>query len=281
MSSSRVLAALASASLALSGALVPSATTAVTSATFTFDYLTDPGDIADGSDFDVTGVAPIDDTATMCDAVVMVMVDGTGTPTDVDSFCLAIATGMGGSDGDYGSFGTGYLPVVGPVTYALYDLTADDLAALTGFGDSDQEYFDYVVANCTLLAQDFQPVQALASGTPFSFSGGFGAGSAQCYSAKDLKSPKFVPVEDLALADEFGASTVQVKKPAYVCSQAGVDGAPAPATDAHTCCYKMKGTKLSPAAEVQTEDQFGILQQRMQTPKLFCTACTTAPIPAP
>jgi hypothetical protein len=277
MSASRFLAALLSASLAL----VSSSAHSVTSATFTFDFLTDPGDIADGTDYDVTGVGPIDDTATLCDAVVMVMVDGTGTPVDVDSFCLSTTTGLGGSDGDWGSFGTGYLPVVGPITHALYDLTAGDLAALTGFGDSDQEYFDYVIANCTLLAQDFLPVQALASGPPFSFSGGFGAGSAQCYSAKDLKSPKFVPVEDLPLADEFGTSTVQVKKPSYVCSQAGVDGAPAPTTDAHTCCYKMKGTKLSPAAEVQTEDQFGMIRQRVQTPKLFCTACTSGGIPAP
>jgi hypothetical protein len=127
---------------------------AVDSATFVFDSTTDPGDVADGPDYNVTGVAPIDD-GSGCDAVVMVMVDPTGTPTDVDSFCLALATGLGGSDGDYGSFETSYVPVSSPITYALFDLTAADLAALSGFGDSDQEYFDYVVANATCLTEQF------------------------------------------------------------------------------------------------------------------------------
>jgi hypothetical protein len=198
---------------------------------------------------------------------------------DVDSFCLDLVMGQGGSDGDYGSFGTGAVPAAGPVTYALYDLTAADLTALTGLGDADQGYFDYVIANCTLLAEATQPVQGLVSGTPFSFA--LSGASYQCYQGKDLKSPKFAPVDDVALADAFGASAVDVKKPSLVCAPAGVGGDPAPTGVPNVCCYKMKGTKLSPAAEVQTEDQFGILQQRMQTPKLFCTACTTAPIPAP
>ena len=269
---------LAAALLALT-ALVPSVASAVTSATFTFDFTTDPGDVGDGPDYDVTGVGPIDDTGTSCDAVAMVMVDATGTPTDVDSFCLSLLDGTGGSDGDYGSFGTLYVPVEGPATYALYDLTADDLAALTGFADSDQEYFDYVTANSTLLGEGTVPVQGLVSGTPFSFA--LSGASYQCYQGKDLKSPKFVPVDDVAVADAFGSSAVDVKKPSMVCSPAGVDGAAAPTGVPNVCCYKMKGTKLSPAAEIQTEDSLGTLQLRVQSPKLFCTACTSGPIPLP
>lgn len=126
---------------------------AVTSASFVFDFISDPGDVADGPDYDVTGIGPIDD-GSGCDAVVMLMVDATGTPTDVDTFCLSLIDGTGGSDGDYGSFGTGYVPVLSPVTYTLYDINAADIAALTGFGDSDQEYFDYVAANGDCLDED-------------------------------------------------------------------------------------------------------------------------------
>ena len=151
---------------------------AVTSATFTFDFLTDPGDAADGPDFDVVGVGPIDD-GSGCDAVTMIMVDPTGSVTDIDSFCLSLISGMGGSDGDYGSWGTGYLPVSSPITYALFDLTAADLAALTGYGDNDQEFYDYVVANAMLLAEQFldETDRGIPAATPFSFAGGAVAGT--------------------------------------------------------------------------------------------------------
>lgn len=152
---------------------VASSAFAVTSATFVFDFLSDPGDVADGPDYDVTGVGAVDD-GSGCggDVVVMVMVDATGTPVDVDSFCLSIPGGTGGSDGDYGSFGTGYTPVSDPITYALYDLSPTDLAALSGFGDSDQEYFDYVVANAVCLDEQFLDEPGYPTTTPYSLCGG-------------------------------------------------------------------------------------------------------------
>lgn len=151
--------------------LLAAAAFAVTSATFVFDAVSDPGDLADGPDYDVTGIAPINDGAG-CDAVVMVMVDATGTPTDVDTLCLSLVDGTGGSDGDYGSFETGYLPTLGPATYALFDIDATDIAALAPFADSDQEYFDYVVANGTCLAENSFPVDNIPAGTPFRLCGG-------------------------------------------------------------------------------------------------------------
>jgi MYXO-CTERM domain-containing protein len=153
--------------VALALVLCATAAFAVTSATFVFDTVSDPGDLADGPDYDVTGVAPVDDTGAGCDAVVMLMVDATGTPTDVDSFCLSTSTGLGGSDGDYGSFETGYVPTIGPVTYSLFDIDAADLAALTGFGDSDREFFDYVLANGTCLAEAAFPVDGIPNGGAF------------------------------------------------------------------------------------------------------------------
>jgi hypothetical protein len=265
-------------SLVLASALAPAAGSTVTSATFTFDFITDPGDLADGSDFDVVGVGPIDD-GSACDQVAMVMVDATGTPTDVDSFCLDLVMGQGGSDGDYGSFETGYVPVAGPVTYALFDLTAADLAALTGFGDSQQEFFDYVVANCTLLGEATVPVQGLASTTPFAFAAATGAH--QCYQTRDLKSPKFAAVDDLAVADEFATGAVDVKKPYRVCAPAGVDGAAIAPSAAHLCCYKIKGAKLPAAEDLQIEDGFGTHQVEIRVPKEICTACTTTGLPLP
>ena len=143
---------------------------AASSASFVFDFVSDPGDVGDGPDYDVTGIGVIDDGGG-CDLVVMVMVDATGAPTDVDSFCLSLITGLGGSDGDYGSFGTGYVPTLDPVTYALFDLTAADIAALSGFGDNDQEYFDYVVANTVCLAEQSINAGSIPVGTAYSLCG--------------------------------------------------------------------------------------------------------------
>lgn len=157
------LAAMVLAVLSLTGTIL-----AASSATITFDFVSDPGDLADGPDFDVVGTGLVDD-GSGCDTVTVIMVDATGTVTDVDTICLNLITGQGGSDGDYGSSNGGYFPIAGPVTYAVFDLTATDLANLTGFGDSDPEYAAYVIANATFLTEGYVDVQGLASGTPFSF----------------------------------------------------------------------------------------------------------------
>lgn len=144
---------------------------AVTSATFVFDTVSDPGDLADGPDYHITGIGPIDD-GSGCggDTVVMVMVDPLGTPVDIDTLCLNLVTGLGTSDGDYGSGPGGALPAFSPVTYALFDLTAADLANTSGMGgDTDIAYFNYIVANARLLAEKTFAVDGLPSRTPFSF----------------------------------------------------------------------------------------------------------------
>lgn len=142
---------------------------AVTSATFVFDTVSDPGDLADGPDYHVTGIGPIDDGGG-CDLVVMVMVDPVGTPVDIDTFCLNLATGLGDSDGDYGAGPGGAVPAFSPVTYALFDLTAADIANTSGMGgDSDIAYFNYIVANARLLAEKTFAVDGLPSRSPFSF----------------------------------------------------------------------------------------------------------------
>ena len=149
---------------------------AATSATFVFDAVSDPGDLPDGPDYIVTAVGPVDD-AGGCDVMVMIIVDPTGGILDVDTLCINILTGTGGSDGDYGSF-DGTMPAAGPATYALFDINATDIAALVGFGDNDQEYYDYVVANGVLLYEDYFDIPGFVSGTPYSFMGAPAPGGA-------------------------------------------------------------------------------------------------------
>lgn len=168
MRSSKML--LASALLIALTLTVASSAFAVSSATFVFDFLSDPGDNADGPEFNVTGIGPINDGSD-CDAVVMLMVDATGTPTDIDEFCLDLITGLGSDDGDYGSANGGYTPVTDPITYALYDLTAANLTALSGVS-TDLEYFDYVVANAVCLDEQFLDEPGIPNGTPYSLCGG-------------------------------------------------------------------------------------------------------------
>jgi hypothetical protein len=60
------------------------------------------------------------------------------------------------------------VPTLGPITYALYDLTATDLAALTGLGDSDFAYAAYVVQNARCLFERTFPFATVPVGTPLS-----------------------------------------------------------------------------------------------------------------
>jgi hypothetical protein len=148
--------------LLLSGA---AALWALTSATFVFDFAGDPGDNGDGPQYDVTGVGPIDD-GTGCDEVVMVMVDPTGAPLDIDPFCLSLVDGTGSDDGDYGTINS---PVASPATYTLFDVDAADVAALSGISQSDPAYIDYLVANADCLTEHTLAVDGLPTDTPFQF----------------------------------------------------------------------------------------------------------------
>jgi hypothetical protein len=110
-------------------------------------------------------------------------------------------------------------------------------------------------------------VDGLVSGTPYSLSPNY-----QCYQGKDLKNPKFAPLQDVAVIDPFGASSIDVKKPFLVCAPAGPGSA-------HLCCHKMKGPELPAPANVATEDGFGTLQLQLRVPKLYCTACGATVLP--
>lgn len=154
------------AALAVTLSLATAATLyAFTSATFVFDFAGDPGDNGDGPQYDITGVGPFDD-GNGCDDYVMVMVDPTGTPVDIDPGCISLVTGTGSDDGDYGSV---FAATASPVTYTLFDLDAADVAALSGLSQTDPAYLAYVAANATCLAEQALAVEGLPSATPFQF----------------------------------------------------------------------------------------------------------------
>lgn len=101
----------------------------------------------------------------------------------------------------------------------------------------------------------------------------------QCYQAKDLKNPKFVAQPGQAVIDQFQTSSIEVKKPAFVCAPSTLNGSTVDDPDTHVCCYKSKGVKLSPAVDVETVDTFGTVQQQLKSPKMFCTPCTKTLLP--
>lgn len=258
--------------LAVTTLVVPGAVSAATSATLTFDFVSDPGDLADGPDYDIVGAGSIDDGGA-CDVVVIVMTDATGGITDVDTICLNPTSGVGGSDGDYGSFG-GYVPVAGPATYALFDIDASDVTALTGLSDNDQAYVDHVVSKGRFLAEGFVDVAGLTSGRRHSFAPGF-----QCYAAKDLKNPPFTPQDDVPVEDGLQTATADLGKLELVCSPADTDGSGIVDANLHLCCYGAKSTKLSPAAVLDTVSGAGDVQAQLSKPDLFCTACAATAAP--
>src|SRR5512138_3768701 len=103
-----------------------------------------------------------------------------------------------------------------------------------------------------------------------------------CYKAKDLKQPKFVSTTLPVISDQFATrSDVAVKKPAYLCSPASVEGQAAVDPGAHLACYKTKPHKLAAAAHVQMDDAFGAVQLALQKTNLLCVPAAATVEPAP
>jgi hypothetical protein len=143
---------------------------AASSASFVFVFI-DPGDDADGPQYNITGSGVVDD-GNGCDEVVMAMVDATGTLTDMDFPCLDLITGLGNDDGDYGSADNAYVPTLGPVTYALYDIDAADIALLGGLPNDDATGLAFLKANGDCLSEQSLEVDGIPNGTAFSLCGG-------------------------------------------------------------------------------------------------------------
>jgi hypothetical protein len=106
-----------------------------------------------------------------------------------------------------------------------------------------------------------------------------GTGDMKCWKAKDLKNPKFVKIEGQQLDDQFANQNVDLKRPFLFCSPADT-GSGSGDSEFHQCCYKIKGDKLNPPAQVETVGTLGnTLQLEVKKPFLLCEPCTRTLLP--
>ncbi len=105
----------------------------------------------------------------------------------------------------------------------------------------------------------------------------------ECYKASvTAKTPKFVAVPGVTLDDQFGAMTVIVKKPKYLCNPVDKNGeAPTAPTHAeHLLCYKIKQTDLTKFPKhtgLFVNNQFGPETLDAKKPAILCVPALTTP----
>lgn len=93
-----------------------------------------------------------------------------------------------------------------------------------------------------------------------------------CYSAKDLKNPKFEKIDGVSLEDALATRDASLKKPAFVCLPVNRDGSGTIQTTA-ICCYQSKEAKLASKTDLTTNDMLGTLDVRVAKPKMLCVPC--------
>jgi len=92
----------------------------------------------------------------------------------------------------------------------------------------------------------------------------------------EQRSPKFVPVPDLIVDNQFGTIRIAVVKPTllFVPSAKSLTDPPAPLADPGVDrfqCYRVRGGRTR-VAGVQIVDQFGTLTVNVRRPFRLCTA---------
>ncbi len=100
----------------------------------------------------------------------------------------------------------------------------------------------------------------------------------QCYMAKTPKGqPKFVPISDVSLADQFGARTYDLKKPAELCAPVSKNGEGIIDPTGHFLCYVAKLTKKRPpqapvpsVPAIHVTNQFGSGELTTKTVTELC-----------
>jgi hypothetical protein len=81
----------------------------------------------------------------------------------------------------------------------------------------------------------------------------------------------------LAVTDQFGSITVDVKRPLHVCLAASLDGSPIPVPGASLACYLIRGTRpAAPPPLIYTHDTFGPDQYGFFGPRDFCVPSSIA-----
>ncbi len=82
-----------------------------------------------------------------------------------------------------------------------------------------------------------------------------------CYKAKVTSgTPKFVSIPGVGVADQFGAATVEVRKPKAICPPADKNGEGVLDEDTHALSYQVKVAPAHvPQQDIEVIDQFGTL----------------------
>ncbi len=125
--------------------------------------------------------------------------------------------------------------------------------------------------------------KSLSGPTPVPTPGAFVTDHFQCYKVSVSKNtPKFNPVLGVALGDQFGTMTVDVKKPAYLCLPVDKNGEdPTAPTDAgNLMCYKVKQTDLVKFAKLTgifVNNQFGPETLDAKKPAQLCLPALRTP----
>ena len=100
-----------------------------------------------------------------------------------------------------------------------------------------------------------------------------------CRKVKDEQIPaKFVPQVGVAVTDQIGSDSCDLKKAFLLCSSLSAKNGPVAQPDPllHYVCYKAKcGQK--PAVSFSTTDQFGPLQLSTKKPFLLCAPASKTP----
>ena len=120
--------------------------------------------------------------------------------------------------------------------------------------------------------------------TPPPLPGAFTVDHFQCYKVAASKSaPKFVPVLNVEIEDQFGIMHVDVKKPTFLCNPVDKNGED-PSAPSHVdrlMCYQVKQVKTEPQFQkvfgVFVNNQFGPEQLDVKKPSELCVpALSTA-----
>jgi len=112
-------------------------------------------------DFAVHGVDVVDDGGG-CDLVVVVIADATGQITDTHILCLNLVSGFGGASTSWGAYATGYIPVLAPITYTIFDIPGG-----YPYGENTTALGNDLLANGTCIGEAFY-YPDLVTGAPFS-----------------------------------------------------------------------------------------------------------------
>ena len=90
-----------------------------------------------------------------------------------------------------------------------------------------------------------------------------------CYGTRTAPgTPKFTPRPGIKLGDKLGLSTVEVKKPRFLCAPANLDGSDptAPSHPDHLEDYKLKAPRFATRRGVQVVDRYGSLLLDVKKP---------------